>query len=327
MVDRKEKPWIDVYPLNTEVDIINSGARVKLSPELSDYCEKLWQPKAEKKWTSSWIAFAEKLKDNYFKVMDPYGGGLFKFEISAGAMPFKYVDGINSAIEEKKPFAPEQGYINCLSVGFPTATEDGKVIFQRRASDVHCPNILIHEPCGYMASMVFVPRDECDDPKYADDERLFDIKIQLDARKAEIAETFGLETETVSYKEKQDFLAAGWKATEMYFSTTGRIAAKEGDLKIPEKGEFFFVPFEHLKELIYNQGRLSKIDAKGYRPEDPKEIPLIDESLVGLIWGYEALTGEKLDIKGTVERLNSEGLEIIVHKTSHGEEYKFPTSF
>ena len=113
----------------------------------------------------------------------------------------------------------------------------------------------------------------------------------------------------------------------MYFSTTGKIDASEKELKLPEKGEFFFVPFEYLKDLINNQGRLSKINPEGYRPEDPREIPLIDESLVGLIWGYEKLTGEKLDIEETVDRLGHGGLDIRVMDTSFRKSYVFPTRF
>jgi hypothetical protein len=315
----RQGAWIDVYPLNgTEVSIKNTGARVRLSKELSDYCKALWAPKAGKGWKSSSIAFAKSLS------VSPEGS---RYEIEAGAMPFYVVDGMNKAIEGNKDFAPKQGYVNCLSVGFPVATSDSKIIFQRRAPDVHCPNILIHEPCGYMASMNFVPREECDLEKYADDSRLFDLPFQYEFRKNEIAKTFGISPELVSYNSKQDLLACGWLSTELYFSTTGKISATEKELTIPEKGEFFFVPFEYLKELIYNQGKLSQINAEGYRPSDPREIPLIDESTIGLIYGYEKLTGEKLDIEETIERLNHNGMNIRVYDTSFGWHYEFPTSF
>jgi len=236
-------------------------------------------------------------------------------------MPFSVDDGAVKSIEEGKPFAPEKGYVPSISVGFLTATKDGKIIFQRRVSDVHVPNTLIHEPCGYMASMNFAPRTECDSPKYETDPRLFDLKTQLDFRQKAVAETFGLSPEQVSYDSKQDFLAAGWKTLEMYFSTTGKIDATQKDLTLPEKGEFFFVPFEHLKDLIHNQGRLSHIDPAGYRPSDSRQIPLIDESLIGLIYGYERLTGERLDIGENIGRLNHEGMKITVYDTSPGKEY------
>ncbi|MBS3085485.1 hypothetical protein J4225_02260 [Candidatus Pacearchaeota archaeon] len=326
MINRRANPWIGVYPFEGRGLIINDiNLGVELNPEMAEYIEKLWQPKAEKGWKSSWIAFIDKF---YCSSADKEGYLDNKsVVVIASAIPFYYVDGINKAIEQGKNFAPEQGYVNCLSVGFPTATKDGKVIFQRRAPDVHCPNILIHEPCGYMTSLAFASRAECDKPEHANDPRLFNLETQLDFRKKEIADTFGLEAEAVIYEPAQDCLAAGWLTTEMYFSTTGKIDASEKELKLPEKGEFFFVPFEYLKDLINNQGRLSKINPEGYRPEDPREIPLIDESLVGLIWGYEKLTGEKLDIEETVDRLGHGGLDIRVMDTSFRKSYVFPTRF
>lgn len=310
-------PWIQVYPFNgRDLCIKNSEKRAELREDLSKYCGELWKPKAEKGWKSSWIAFAHGLSFSNDIV-----------SVDAGAMPFAVVDGMNKAIEERRFFAPQEGYVNCLSVGFPTATRDSKIIFQRRASNVHCPNMLIHEPCGYMASMEFAKRSECDMPKFANDPRLFDVREQLEPRRIGIAEKFGVAPEAVSYETKQDVLACGWKTTEMYFSTTGKIDTNESELKKQEKGEFLFVPFEHLKELINNQGRLSRVDPTGYHPEDPREIPLIDESLVGLIWGYEKLTGERLDIAETTDRLSGEGLSIKVHDTSPGRAYNFPSYF
>lgn len=317
----RQGAWIDVYPFNGKrISILNDRARVILKKELSDYCDRLWKPKAEKGWKSSWVTFAKRLTISW-------DGEDAWHDINAGAMPFFQIDGMNKAIEGKEKFAPEQGYVPCLSVGFPTATKDGKVIFQRRAPDVHCPNILIHEPCGYMASMTFVPRQGCDKPKCADDPRLFSLETQLDFRRNEIARTFGVPSELVSYNPLQDFLAYGWMTTEMYFSTTGKIDANSSELEIPEKQEIFFVPFEHLKDLIYNQGRLSRINPDGYRPTDAREIPLIDESTIGLVYGYERLTGDKLDINETVARLNHDGMNIRVFDTSPEKSYEFPTSF
>ncbi|VVB83557.1 Uncharacterised protein [uncultured archaeon] len=322
--------WIDVYPINesglvryNKLEIVNSGARVQLSKELSDYCTEQWTPKAAKGWKSSWLAFAENLKYSS-------DGEQTYVTIKLGAMPFFICDGIVKSIEEQKDFAPKQGYANSVSIGFPTATKDGKIMLQRRAPDVHCPNILIHEPCGYMASMNFAPRAECDLGKYAEDSRLFDLVGQLDYRKEEIAKTFSIPSELVSYELRQDFLAAGWITKEMYFSTTGRIDVNSIELKIPENQEIFFVPFEHLKDLIYNQGKLSQINANGYRPLDAREIPLIDETLIGLVWGYEKLTGEKLDVEDTIARLNHDGMNIKVYPASSdglSNEYQFPTRF
>ena len=84
---------------------------------------------------------------------------------------------------------------------------------------------------------------------------------------------------------------------------------------------------EQIKDLIYNQGKLSKINPEGYRPNDLREMPLLDESLTGLIWGYEKLTGDKLDPQETVERLNNFGMDIKVQDTSSGKGYKFPSKF
>ncbi|MEK6913484.1 MAG: hypothetical protein AABW47_02320 [Nanoarchaeota archaeon] len=325
----RQTPWIEVYPLKDlggrfPLRIVNSNARVSLNKELSDYCDVQWKPKAKKGWKSSWLAFAKNLKYSFD------GEGMLA-KVDVGAMPFFQDDGIVKSIEENQPFAPEQGYVNSLSVGFLTATKDGYVIFQRRAPDVHCPNILIHEPCGYMASMAFAPRAECDLEKYAGDERLFDLKTQYEFRRNEIAKTFGVSPESVFYDSSQDLLAAGWMTKEMYFSTTGKIDVKKSELALPENQEVFFVPFEQVKDLIYNQSRLSKVDANGYRPSDAREIPLIDESLIGLIYGYEKMTGDKLDVKDTIARLNRGGMDIRVHpvwgEDDFGAEYQFQTSF
>ncbi len=312
----QQKPWIHVYPFEERETILtNHKLRPILNDKLHSYSVELWQPRAEKGWTSSWIPFAKSLTFGDNDVI-----------VNAGTMSFWEVDGMNQSIEQGKPFAPKDGYTPCLSVGFPTATRDGKVIFQRRAPDVHCPNMLIHEPCGYMSSMSFVPRAESADSQYKNDPRLFDLTTQLEARKREIAETFGLDPGQITYNPQQDFLAAGWKTTEMYFSCTGKIDANESDLKLPE-GEFFFLPLEDIKPLIYNQGKLAGIDASNYRPDNPADIPLIDESLTGLIWGYESLTGEKINIPDTVDRLREDGLGIIIKDTSSRTTYSLPTSF
>jgi hypothetical protein len=313
-----QTPWIEVWPFNgRELKITNSKARVKLSPEVSYYCENLWKPKAEKGWKSSWVAFA---KDVSFRED--------KIEMNCGAMPFHIINGLDNALFERKPFAPELDYVNCLSVGFPTATKDGYIIFQRRPEGVNCPNTLIHEPCGYMTSLAFAPRSECDLETYADDLRLFDIKTQLDSRKEEIAKTFGIDSKLVSYEPLQDFLATdGLGGCELYFSTTGKIDANKSELTLPENQEVFFVPFEDLKDLICNQGKLSRVNQKGYRPSDAKDIPMIGESTIGLMYGYEKLTGEKLDVRYVAERLHDSGLEVTVHDTSVGKNYEFPTRF
>lgn len=312
----QRKPWIQVWPFEgKQVEIRNSEARVRLSKEVQDYCDKLWKPKADKGWKSSWIALAKNVS---------FGKDAIKMD--CGAIPFHKAIGLVESIKEGKSFVP-QGYVNELSLGFLTATKDAKVIFQRRAPNVHCPNTLIHEPCGYLASMNFAPRAVCDSPQYANDSRLFNLKTQLDFRKKEIADTFGISEELVSYEPLQDFLACGWLTKEAYFSTIGKIDANSSELKIPEGQEIFFVPFENLKELIYNQGELSGKNPDGYRPSDPTQIPMIDESTIGLIYGYENMTGDKLDIPETIDRLNKTGLEIKVHNTSPNKHYDFPLEF
>ncbi|MAH49336.1 hypothetical protein CMI37_26150 [Candidatus Pacearchaeota archaeon] len=321
----RQGAWIDVYPFSgRKLEVIGNDIPVELNPGLKEFVESEWAPRAEKGWKSSWVAFANRV--GFGRTLN--GDNAESCDVvECGSMPFHYINGMNTAIEQGKPFAPQLGFNPSLSVGFLTATEDAKVIFQRRSPYVHCPNILIHEPCGYMASMAFAPRSECDDPKYAQDPRLFSIKDQLEARAREITEQFGIGREDVDYKPQQDFLGADWNSLEMYFSTTGQLKARSSDLMLPEGAEYRFVPFEHLKELISNQGRLSRVDTANYRPDDVREIPLIGESAAGLIWGYEALTGDNLDIYDTVERLNRDGLGIKIYDTSRGQDYEFPTTF
>ena len=168
MTNKRKGAWIDVWSINGKVKIQNTKSRINLNSELSDFVDENWKPKAEKGWKSSWVAFAKNINIGRW---DGNDNGILAV-VESGAMQYHQIEGINKAIEQGRDFAPEQGYVNCLSVGFPTATSDGKVIFQRRASDVHCPNILIHEPCGYMASMNFGPRAECDNPKYANQPKI-----------------------------------------------------------------------------------------------------------------------------------------------------------
>ena len=196
-----------------------------------------------------------------------------------------------------------------------------------------------------MTSLAFTPRTECGNPEFAQDPRLFDLKTQLDFRRDAIADTFGLEKEQVEYNPGQDLLATGWKSVEMYFSTTGKVHSTEAKMRggIAEKikkaraegnerlanrleaQEFFFVPIEHLKPMLENQGELSRLDATTYRPDDPRKMPLIDESLVGLLGGYTKLTGEELDPREIIEKLNRTGLNINVMNMSGSTEYRFPT--
>ena len=61
MINRRANPWIGVYPFEGRGLIINDiNLGVELNPEMAEYIEKLWQPKAEKGWKSSWIAFIDK---------------------------------------------------------------------------------------------------------------------------------------------------------------------------------------------------------------------------------------------------------------------------
>lgn len=321
-----QKPWIEVWPIEgreLSYDFYSDTDRGKfaLNKELSDHVENLWKPKSEKGWKSSWVPFIKKVGF----IPQDYPDNPEMISLEMGVMAYKEIEGINDAIEKDLPFISTK-YNPCLSVGFLTSTKDSKVIFQRRSENVHCPNILIHEPCGYMTSMAFAPRSECNDYKYVSDHRLFDIDVQLKFRKKEIAETFDVPEESVSYELGQDLLGCGWKTIEMYFSTTGKIDVEQKNLRLPKNQEVFFVPFEHLKDLIYNQGKLSQVNPDSYRPKDPREIPLIDESLIGLIYGYEKLTGDKLDINETIDKLNRDGLEIHIHDTLPGKSYKFPTS-
>ncbi len=339
--------WIDVWDIAQakvhdvfELKLTQTGERFQCGEDLEKLTEENWAPKAKAGWTSSWVPFVQSVS---------YTRGQFSngvVEIKLGTMAYKEIEAINHAIEEGLDWAPAQGFNPCLSVGFPVVTDDKKVVFQRRPADVHCPNVLIHEPCGYMTSLAFSSRTECGNPEFEQDSRLFDLRAQLDFRKKAIAETFGLDEPRVEYKPEQDLLATGWKSVEMYFSTTGKVhstekemrenvlekikkAREEGNEKLAkrlEAQEFFFVPCEQLKPMLHNQGKLSKVDATKYRPSDPREMPLIDESL---IYGYDALTGERISVEDTIARLNHDGMQIrrfeSFCKTDGSQEYNFPT--
>lgn len=315
---RRQGPWIDVYPFNGRgLTIENTGGRVSLNTELRRYVDRLWAPKAARGWRSSIVPFAHGIS---------FGND--DITVQAGAMRFHQIDGMDKAIEEGLPFAPEQRFVPCLSVGFVTGTEDGKVILQRRGPDVHVPNTLIEEPCGYMTSRDIPRVKRYENRRHFHNPRLFDQIVMLDARKREIARAVGVNPESVTYDPKQDFLGAGWLTTEAYFGTTGKVDARSTDLAPRDGVETVYVDFNDLKPLILAQGRLSRVSPVGYRPNNVREMPVIDETTLGLIYGYRKLTGDNtFNEMEVIDRLNHDGLNIKVFDTTPGQSYAFPTRF
>jgi len=306
--------WIDVYPFNERNLLISStDKRIQFSKELSDFANTLPRPKFD-----AWIPFMSELS---FDNTSAYA--------KTGVAQYKLVKGMTEALAKKLPFAPlDLGYSPCLSAGFLTSTTDSKILLQRRPNGVHCPRVFIHEPCGYIGSGYITPRPKNPaDEKHAQNPRLYDIVHQLHRRRLEIADIFGLPVESVSCNHLQHFFAADWRCVEAYFSTIGKIDATENNFPKDKNAESIFMPFENLKDLIYAQGKLSQVNPVGYNPKNTTDLPLLGETTSGLIWGYEELTGEKLDIEETIERLNHEGLSINVYDTKPGRIYKFPTKF
>ena len=54
---------------------------------------------------------------------------------------------------------------------------------------------------------------------------------------------------------------------------------------------------------------------------------MLDEILIGLILGYERMTGDSLGVNETVARLNRDGMNIRVYNTSSDTEYQFQRNF
>lgn len=344
----RQGAWVDVYPIGGRKVSISTTSivdgdwtdkiRLSLGRELSGHVEELWGKPRENGWKSSWIPLTQRIE---------WGSGGKTFLVRAGAMQYHQSVGIADAIRKGKKFAPKQRFSPAISVGFLTATKDSKVVFQRRPLDVqNCPGTLINEPTGYMAARNFVPDSQSEGQQWANDPRLFDVYVHLEAKRAELANTLGVSPMDVNYNPSQDILGAGWRTNEMYFSTTGTISSTEDELRenirkkvdglrkagktkdadIIEGTEFRFVPFESLRRLIGNQGRLSQIeDPAKYIPKDDTDFPMLDESLSGLVWGYKGLTGERLDINETVERLSHDGLPIRVYNTISAGRCEFPT--
>ncbi|MBI4116570.1 hypothetical protein HY449_02395 [Candidatus Pacearchaeota archaeon] len=328
----RQGAWIDVYPLNgRNLSTVPTRNKASFGKELSDYMNSL---------NMSFNSLVPSVESIIF--------GRTNGVIKLGTMQYREVKALTDSLAKKLPFAPELGFNPALSVGFLTATKDSKVVFQRRPEGVHCPRTLIHEPCGYMSSGYIEPRPkDLVSDEVIENPRLYDVQAQLNRRKKEIAGTFNAPVESVSYNHVQDFLGAGWRTVEAYLSSVGKINMTEKGLRVTreemikslemqgkqkeadkERGvEHLFVPFEQLKNLIFAQGKLSNINPVGYEPANLTDLPMLDESLSGLIWGYEKLTGQKLDLNETVERLNRDGLSIKVYDTSAGREYKFPAKF
>jgi hypothetical protein len=328
----RQGAWIDVYPFNgRNLQIAATGKKASLRKELSDHIESLG------------ISF-----NSLVPSVESISFGKTNIGMRLGVMQFKEVKAITDSLAKKLSFAPELGFNPALSVGFLTATADSKVIFQRRPEGVHCPRTLIHEPCGYISSGYIEPRPEnLIADEVIENPRLYDVQAQLNRRKKEIAGTFDIPMNKISYDYIQDFFGAGWRTVEAYLSTVGKIDMTEEELRTSrekmikslemqgkqkevdkEKGvEHLFVPFEQLKNLIYSQGELSNINPVGYQPRNPTDLPMLDESISGLIWGYEKLTGEKNNTQETVERLNRDGLSIKIYSTLPGTRYNFPNIF
>lgn len=310
---QKQDAWIDVYPFEgRNLSIYPTGKKVTLDKELLNYMKTLPEPRF-----NSWIPSASSIVFDETKV-----------NMHFGTMQYTTVKTITESLTKRLPFAPKLGFNPAISVGFVTATKDSKVIFQRRPEGIHCPRTLIHKPCGYMSAGCMSPCPENPaDEKNIKLKRLYDVRAQLERRRKEIADTFKVPVDLVSYNNIQDFFGTGWRTVESYLSTTGKIDMEEKDLKLPENREFVFVPFEQLKYLIYNQGKLSQVNPESYEPKDSTDIPMLDESISGLMWGYEKLTGENLDLRETMERINHDGLSMRVYDTSSGMKYEFPTNF
>jgi len=238
--------WIDVWDIAQakvhdvfELKLTQTGERFQCGEDLEKLTEENWAPKAKAGWTSSWVPFVQSVS---------YTRGQFSngvVEIKLGTMAYKEIEAINHAIEEGLDWAPAQGFNPCLSVGFPVVTDDKKVVFQRRPADVHCPNVLIHEPCGYMTSLAFSSRTECGNPEFEQDSRLFDLRAQLDFRKKAIAETFGLDEPRVRGKvfARDEHRVGGWleshtrpvleeRVPDCCLDDLGLVAA--GDLDLPD---------------------------------------------------------------------------------------------
>ncbi|MDP3986631.1 MAG: hypothetical protein Q8P81_00190 [Nanoarchaeota archaeon] len=307
------KPWIEVYPLEGRiVELENSGTSVQIPSDLSDYCRESWKPRLSRGWTDSWIVFVKSMLFQKDKMI-----------MSAESGPFHLSHGIKNSIKEGASFAPARGHDLSLSVGFLTCTEDDKIILQRRSQEVHCPNVFVHEPSGYITSMAFAPREECDLKQYSTDPRLFNIENQLEFRKREIAQKFEIELGEVHYNSGQEVLSVGWQTLDMCLTSTGKISRTSNELEKVSTKDTLFVPFEELKKLIQDQGKLSRDYRKCCWADGSREIPLIDDGLSALIWSYQRLTGDELDIEETLEMLKREGIDIKAHNTLSGTEYMF----
>ena len=338
-----ENPWMKAFPFNSRNLLIRpTFEQISLKGDLSEFVQEYVKKTGIN--FNSWVPFV-----NFVDF------GKTHVTLHTGAIDYKSVKGLTQAFVEKVAFAPQIGFNPALSIGFITKTSDGKIILQRRPEGVHCPNTVISEPCGYMSSGYISPRPvKTDDPAVILNPRLYDVQAQLNTRRNEVASTFGVSPDLVRYNHIQDFLGCGWRTVEMYLSTTGRINATEDELKdsrskmIDEmekqgqqeieqgKGdgkvkkaekmrgaEFYFVPSSNLKGLLYNQSNLLKVSLEGYRPERVEEMPLLDETFLGIMYGYEKLTGNSLDVKDVARNMRTSGLDFQICDTSPDTRYSF----
>ena len=331
-VMQRQGAWIDVYLIEERnLSITPTKKKVTLDQKLLEHMNSLGIG------FNSWVPSVDSIFFNKTNVI-----------LHSGVTTYKETKAVTDSLARKLPFAPQAGYNPCLSVGFLTATSDKKLILQRRPEGVHCERTFIHEPCGYMSSGYIDPRPEnLVDEELIKNPGLYSLNMQLNRRRKEIAGTFNMPVDSVSYDPQQDFLGAGWRTVEMYLSTTGRINASEEELrksrnemikKLEMEGkqkeadnerivEHCFVPFEDLKSLIFSQGKMSSINPVGYIPKNFTDLPLLDETTSGLIFGYNKITQEKLDVRETTDRLNHDGMSIIIYNNAPGMKYGFPTKF
>jgi len=179
---------------------------------------------------------------------------------------------------------------------------------------------------GWMTSMNFVPRAECDDEKHILDARLYDVRGQAIA---EFEEESGLSRTAGQFSISTPFgivrdLDTGFNLAISYAADIKEPSARVRE--IMEKGlhegrdeydRVFMLPVSDLDKLLLNQAQLVGKNPLTYESAKPEEQILLHEAIGGFVAAHQTLTGRSVERK-TLDKLAQAGINIVQKDTSIG---------
>ena len=309
---------IEIYKFEGNVKLVNKGRFFNTNRDLTEHIEKEWSPKRQAGWDNAWMPLVKNI------IYNSEGD----VKIKTGFMNYTQASGCIDAIKKKKSFAPNEGVIRNVGVGLFPLTNDGYLILNKRDLDAHAGG-LVNEPSGYMCSR-FSDLEDCSDVRHVTRRKHIDtiLNIKEQAERRMIKKEFkGIKREDIKLDRNPSSLCFGYQ--DSFEGDFGMVARLDLDKKefsdFNFEEETYFVPVEELRELIMNQGELINVDAKRYKTDDIRKLPLLDLTLGGLVGGvYESITNEKFDL---LRYLRESGLDINIKSGEYEESFSFPMRY